>query len=56
MSEDTINQKLYFRRGVIKEIKKKKDESKISYEEINQLKSETYAIGEEISHIKVKKF
>ena len=53
MSEAISIEKLYFRRTIIKEIKKKTEDSKVSYQEINDLKSVNYALGEEISHIKV---
>ena len=44
---------LFFRRELIKEMHRKKEESKSSKQEIDQLKSENYAIGQEIEHAKV---
>jgi len=44
---------LLFRRSVIKDMRKKRDESKVSYDEIQVLKSEIYALGEDIIQVKV---
>ncbi len=51
---ETEAEKLLFRRTLIKEMQKKTEENKIAYDEISKLKSVIYALGEEITHVKVE--
>lgn len=50
----TETEKLLLRRALIKEMQKKTEENRLAYDEISKLKSELYALGEEITHVKVE--